>query len=250
MDPDLAKLRLWFRNHFLPAMEAPGEARGEARGEAKGKAKGKQQALLVLLSARELPVSSSQRKQIDACTDLDVLDAWIRCAASAISVARVLAPPPRESPWFREFRLEQEAKGEARGEARGEAKGKAKGKQQALLVLLSTCCDLPVSSSQRKQIDACTDHDVLDTWIRRAASASSVAKVLAPVARSPRKATAKPARPRAKPARPKAKPARPRAKPARPTAPGRATRAEGTDRSSAAPAQTPSRRRRSIQRET
>jgi len=162
MDPDLAKLRLWFRNHFLPAMEAPGEARGEARGEAKGKAKGKQQALLVLLSARELPVSSSQRKQIDACTD----------------------------------------------------------------------------------------HDVLDTWIRRAASASSVAKVLAPVARSPRKATAKPARPRAKPARPKAKPARPRAKPARPTAPGRATRAEGTDRSSAAPAQTPSRRRRSIQRET
>ena len=149
MDPDLAKLRLWFRNHFLPAMEAPGEARGEARGE---------------------------------------------------------------------------------------AKGKAKGKQQALLVLLSTCCDLPVSSSQRKQIDACTDHDVLDTWIRRAASASSVAKVLAPVARSPRKATAKPARPRAKPARP--------------TAPGRATRAEGTDRSSAAPAQTPSRRRRSIQRET
>jgi len=87
----------------------------------------------------------------------------------------------KESPWFRKFRLELEAKGEARG------------KQQALLVLLSTRA-LPVSSSQRKQIAACTDPDVLDTWVRRATSADSVAEVLAPVARSPRRATAKPAR--------------------------------------------------------
>jgi hypothetical protein len=99
----------------------------------------------------------------------------------------------KESPWFRKFRLELEAKGEARGEAKGKAEGKAEGKQEALLVLLSTR-ELPVSSSQKKQIAACTDLEVLDTWIRRGASADSVAEVLAPVARSPRRATAKPAR--------------------------------------------------------
>ena len=103
----------------------------------------------------------------------------------------------KESPWFRKFRLELEAKGKAEGltegKVQGLTEGKAQGKQEALLVLLSTR-DLPVSSSHQKQIAACADLDVLDAWIRRAASADSVAEVLAPATRPSRRATAKPAR--------------------------------------------------------
>ena len=103
-------------------------------------------------------------------------------------IREVLMDPNKsnESPWFRKLRLDLEAI--------GEAKGKAEGKQEALLLLLSTR-KLPVSSAHRTRIQECTDLDLLDLWIRRATTASSMAEVLEPAARSPRKTAAKQARP-------------------------------------------------------
>ncbi len=49
--------------------------RAEARGEAR--------ALLTLLEARGLSISDAQRTRVLACADLDVLERWIRCAATA-----------------------------------------------------------------------------------------------------------------------------------------------------------------------
>jgi hypothetical protein len=74
---------------------AEGEAKGEAKGKAEGEAKGKREALLTVLSARELPVSSAQQRRIQKCTDLELLDTWIRRAATATSVEEAMESPPR-----------------------------------------------------------------------------------------------------------------------------------------------------------
>ncbi len=64
-----------FREHF--------EARGEARGEVR--------ALLVILKARGLVPSEQERSLISSCDDVAQLDEWITRAATAQSVADVLA---------------------------------------------------------------------------------------------------------------------------------------------------------------
>lgn len=64
--------------------------------EAKGKAKGKQEALLAVLAARGIEAAPRQRRQILACADMALLDAWIVAAATASSVSEVLAAEPPE----------------------------------------------------------------------------------------------------------------------------------------------------------
>ncbi|GGM12441.1 hypothetical protein ACFFX1_32755 [Dactylosporangium sucinum] len=55
----------------------------------------------------------------------------------------------------------------------GEAQGKAKGEARALLLVLkSRGVDVP--DAVREQIAACTDHDQLDRWLERAATAHSI----------------------------------------------------------------------------
>ncbi|MCC6557210.1 MAG: hypothetical protein IT372_30020 [Polyangiaceae bacterium] len=81
MDPKKTPETPWFRE-FRLELEAAGEARG------------KRDALLAILSARELPISSAQRRRIEECTDLALLDRWIRLAAKASSADEVLEPPP------------------------------------------------------------------------------------------------------------------------------------------------------------
>lgn len=66
----------------------------EAEYQARGKAEGKQEALLAVLAARELSLSSEQRQRIQECTEIDVLDHWIRRAATASSADEALEPPP------------------------------------------------------------------------------------------------------------------------------------------------------------
>jgi hypothetical protein len=54
----------------------------------------------------------------------------------------------------------------------------AAGESQAVLaVLKARGVDVPPEA--RERIAACTDHDLLDTWIRRAATAHRIADVLA-----------------------------------------------------------------------
>ena len=71
--------------------EAKGEARGrEARGEARGKAEALRAAIVVLFSARSLPLSEQGRAQIASCDDVATLTRWHACAATAASEAEVL----------------------------------------------------------------------------------------------------------------------------------------------------------------
>jgi hypothetical protein len=69
---------------------AEGRAEGEARGRADGQAQGKADALLKLLRARGLRVSSGHRARISGCTDERRLDRWIRRAVTARTVRDVL----------------------------------------------------------------------------------------------------------------------------------------------------------------
>ena len=59
-------------------LQPTGLAIGEARGEARGEAKGKAEALLTNLELRGLELSEDVRERILACTDLALLDAWLR----------------------------------------------------------------------------------------------------------------------------------------------------------------------------
>lgn len=56
------------------------------QGQAEGRVEGLGRALLVILDARGIPVPDDARTRIAECTDLDQLDTWVRCAATATAI--------------------------------------------------------------------------------------------------------------------------------------------------------------------
>ncbi|MBV9315740.1 MAG: hypothetical protein JO100_18855, partial [Pseudonocardia sp.] len=66
-----------------------------------------------------------------------------------------------------------QARGEARGQARGEARGQARGEARSVLAVLDAR-GINVPEDTRNRITSCTDLDQLNTWIRRAATATSI----------------------------------------------------------------------------
>ena len=70
-----------YQSDFHRKADALGRAKGRAEGEAKGEAT----ALLTFLDARGIHVGDEHKERIQACTDLDVLQRWIRRAATAAS---------------------------------------------------------------------------------------------------------------------------------------------------------------------
>jgi hypothetical protein len=68
------------------------DAQARAEGKAEGKAEGEVQAVLTVLAARNVPVSDEIREQILACTDLTVLDTWLRRAVTAVAADDVICP--------------------------------------------------------------------------------------------------------------------------------------------------------------
>jgi hypothetical protein len=67
--------------------------------------------------------------------------------------------------------------GRAEGEARGEAKGRAEGEARAVLAILHAR-GIPVPEDIHTRITTCTDLDQLDTWVRRAATATAIHDLL------------------------------------------------------------------------
>ena len=74
------------------------------------------------------------------------------------------------------------AHGKAEGRAEGKAEGKAEGEIAALLKILARRRLTP-SAEQRRRILGCTDLAVLERWLDRSLSVSSVAELLARPAR-------------------------------------------------------------------
>lgn len=67
-----------------------GKAQGIAEGIAKGALEARKTGLVMLLTARELPITDAQRKAIEACTELAQVDAWFVRAAVAKSTEEAL----------------------------------------------------------------------------------------------------------------------------------------------------------------
>ncbi|HEY3236988.1 MAG TPA: hypothetical protein VGJ84_19875 [Polyangiaceae bacterium] len=63
-----------------------GRAEGKAEGEVKGKAEGEARAVLTVLEERGIAVGAEQRERILGCTDLALLEGWIRRAVTVASV--------------------------------------------------------------------------------------------------------------------------------------------------------------------
>jgi hypothetical protein len=80
-------------------------------------------------------------------------------------------------------------RGRAEGEAAGVAAGVAKGKAEALLKIV-TQRRLTLTAEQRRRILGCTDVAMLERWLDRALSVSSVAELTAEVPRASRGRTA------------------------------------------------------------
>jgi hypothetical protein len=70
---------------------AKGKAEGLREGKVEGKVEGKAEAVLAVLDARGLAVTAAQRKQVLACADGALLDAWLRAAVTTASVKALLA---------------------------------------------------------------------------------------------------------------------------------------------------------------
>ena len=75
-----------YQSDFALKHRGEGEAIGVAKGEAIGVAKGEAKAVIAFLEARQVPLGSEARERILACTDLSVLERWIRQAVTVAAV--------------------------------------------------------------------------------------------------------------------------------------------------------------------
>jgi hypothetical protein len=66
-------------------------AAGLAAGKAEGLAAGKAEGVLAVLTARGLSVSEEQRSRLLACTDLAVLDGWLRTSVTCSEAAALFS---------------------------------------------------------------------------------------------------------------------------------------------------------------
>jgi hypothetical protein len=71
----------------------PGEYKSDfaRRYYGEGKAEGEAKAILAVLSARGVEVPEQERARISECTDLELLDSWVRRAATADSIEDLFA---------------------------------------------------------------------------------------------------------------------------------------------------------------
>jgi hypothetical protein len=95
-------MALWDQREDRAA--AQGRALGLTEGLTAGRATGKREALVTLLGARGLAPTAKQKAAIEGCEDPAQIDRWIVKAATATTVAEVLAadapsrPRPRTRP--------------------------------------------------------------------------------------------------------------------------------------------------------
>ncbi|TMQ05755.1 MAG: hypothetical protein E6J90_26785 [Deltaproteobacteria bacterium] len=80
--------------------------------------------------------------------------------------------------FFSEAQRQNFERGQAKGKAQGKAEGKAEGEAAALLKILMRR-GLRVTAEQRRRIVACRDLAMLERWLDRSLSVSSVAELLA-----------------------------------------------------------------------
>ena len=80
-----------YQSKLFRRLYSEAEAKGLAEGKAEGRAEGKADGVLAVLDARNVPIPDDVRRRINECTDLELLDAWIRRAAVIATGEELLA---------------------------------------------------------------------------------------------------------------------------------------------------------------
>ena len=78
-----------FAKKYYAEGEAKGKAEGKVEGEAKGKAEGRAEGILAVLTARGVAVTDHERRRVLACSDLALLDRWLKRSVTAVSANEV-----------------------------------------------------------------------------------------------------------------------------------------------------------------
>ena len=71
--------------------KAEGMAEGKAEGKAEAQAEERARSIISVLEARQIPTLADQRQRITECTDLDILDLWLRRAITATEAEDLFA---------------------------------------------------------------------------------------------------------------------------------------------------------------
>ena len=122
-------------------------------------------------------------KELDRASSIDdpclveplPIEALLDAAAADNAVASALIT--KDNPVIQKHRAEAEAAGLAKGRAEGKAEGEAVGTARAILSILEVRGSEP-SDAVRERVLSCTDPDLLQLWLRRAATTASLDKVL------------------------------------------------------------------------
>jgi hypothetical protein len=129
-------------------------------------------------------------KSFDGCFGALLAELWAAHAAGPLKgteyyeMVRAGLPGAAAASWERlvmkspayEFISEEYRTLVASSEAKGKAEGKVEGKAEGVLRVLAAR-QVTVPADARAQILACTDPDLLDTWLARAANASRISDV-------------------------------------------------------------------------
>jgi membrane protein involved in colicin uptake len=131
----------------------------------------------------EANLSEAARKAIEMQTGLEKF--FTRAQRQNFERGRAEGEAKGKAEGEAKGKAEGEAKGKAEGEAKGKAEGEAKGKAEALLKIV-TQRGLTLTAEQRRGIMGCTDVAMLERWLDRALSVSSVAELTAAAPRASR----------------------------------------------------------------
>jgi len=168
-DPGLALTPLVLGPSQVPVVTDPALARGSPElavlsAIAHGAQPGQTKVLQALLAA--LDTVDQDHANLYADVVLAVLPAPARDYLEALMTTTT-------HEYQSDFARRYYSQGRAEGEAAGEASGKAMGEAKAVLAVLDAR-GVEVPDQVRQDIAGCTDLDQLDTWVRRAATASKV----------------------------------------------------------------------------
>ncbi|MDP9122799.1 MAG: hypothetical protein M3O15_15750, partial [Acidobacteriota bacterium] len=92
-NPEILKVKAEGKAEGLTEGKAQGLIEGKAQGLTEGKAQGLAEAILRILEARGVAVSSAERQEILRCSDLEQLSRWLDRATVASSVEEVTSKP-------------------------------------------------------------------------------------------------------------------------------------------------------------
>jgi flagellar biosynthesis/type III secretory pathway protein FliH len=171
----------------MTAGHAEGLEQGRKQGREEGRTRALGEAVVEVLESRGLFVNELQRDRLLSCSDRDMLETWLRHAATARTAAEVFASSSTTDEVFeadgslvRGMYVNAMSRGREEGRDEGLRDGYERGRLDAWATAVLTLLearDVLVDDVQRQIVLSCSDLEVLDAWLARASTATSTAEV-------------------------------------------------------------------------